>query len=487
MLQRIQITENTVFDTPTLLALVADAHGKNTSLPELNALAARITSYYRAHGYPLSRAVVPSQTIELGVITIEVVEARYAQIELVNSSRVRDSLLKATLSPLKSKALINDVALENVLLLLSDIPGIGVKGVIKAGPDDGTSDLAMHTTPLPVFYGSVAADNYGNAYTGQGRLGGNFTLTNPLHSGDTLNASFLSSGQGLRHWRLAYEATLNGLGSRAGASSSSLNYTLGGAFESKASGSAKTQSVWARHPMVRSHYLDLHVQAQYDGMQTHDSLAGYTTQPDRDLRGITLSLSGHAHDSTFQNITSTWKLSWTSGQVQLRDNLEQPGDQGSASPSQFSKWNLNLAHLLRLSPQSAIYVSYAGQRAQSSLDPSQKLTVGGPYTVRAYAMGAISGDSADVLSAEWQQSLGQAWKGQWQAVAFVDTARITINPVGTAGPNTVSLSGAGIGLNWTGPAQLTARSVIAIPLGAGSELVNADKSVRAWLEVQKVF
>jgi hemolysin activation/secretion protein len=102
-------------------------------------------------------------------------------------------------------------------------------------------------------------------------------------------------------------------------------------------------------------------------------------------------------------------------------------------------------------------------------------------------MGAISGDSADVLSAEWQQSLGQAWKGQWQAVAFVDTARITINPVGTAGPNTVSLSGAGIGLNWTGPAQLTARSAIAIPLGAGSELVNANKSVRAWLEVQKVF
>jgi hemolysin activation/secretion protein len=488
MLERIVITKNTVFDTPTLMALVADAHGKNTSLPELNQLAARITHHYRTHGYPLSRAMIPSQSITLGVITIEVVEARYAKIELANSSRVHDGLLQATLKPLKVAANVKDDALENVLLLLSDIPGIGVKGVFKPGPQDGTAELTVNITALPMVSANAATDNYGNAYTGQERLSGSVTVANPLYWGDTLTVNALSSGKGMNHWRLAYEGTVNGLGSRVGISASSLNYVLGGAFTGlHASGSADTQSVWARHPVVRSQNLDLHLQAQLDGMQTHDRRADTIAQPDRDLRSVTLSLSGHAHDPALGNVASTWKLAWTRGQLRLLDNPEQAGDQGSASPSSFSKWQLNLAHLQRFSAQSALYMTYAGQRAQTRLDPSQKMSVGGPYTVRAYAMGAISGDSVDLITGEWQQELGHLWGGQWQAVAFWDKARVTMDHEGTGENNTASLSGAGIGLNWTGPGQWTARTAIATPLGTQSALVSANKSIRAWLEVHKTF
>jgi hemolysin activation/secretion protein len=488
MLERIVITKNTVFDTPTLMALVADAHGKNTSLPELNQLAARITNHYRAHGYPLSRAMIPSQSITLGVITIEVVEARYAKIELVNSSRVHDGLLQATLKPLKVAANVKDDALENVLLLLSDIPGIGVKGVFKPGPQDGTAELTVNITALPMVSANAATDNYGNAYTGQERLSGSVTVANPLYWGDTLTVNALSSGKGMNHWRLAYEGTVNGLGSRIGMSSSKLNYALGGAFTSvRASGSANTQSVWARHPVVRSQNLDLHLQAQLDGMQTHDRRADTIAQPDRDLRSVTLSLSGHAHDPALGNVASTWKLAWTRGQLRLLDNPEQAGDQGSASPSSFSKWHLNLAHLQRFSAQSALYMTYAGQRAQSRLDPSQKMSVGGPYTVRAHAMGAISGDSVDFVSFEWQQELGHLWGGQWQAVVFWDKARVTVDHDGTGDNNAASLSGAGIGLNWTGPRQWTTRTALATPLGTQSALVSANKSIRAWLEVHKTF
>jgi hemolysin activation/secretion protein len=488
MLKRIVITKNTVFDTSTLMALVADAHGKNTSLPELNQLAARITHHYRTHGYPLSRAMIPSQSITLGVITIEVVEARYAKIELANSSRVHDGLLQATLKPLKVAANVKDDALENVLLLLSDIPGIGVKGVFKPGLQDGTADLTVNTTALPMVSAKAATDNYGNAYTGQERLSGSVTVANPLYWGDTLTVNALSSGKGMNYWHLAYEGTVNGLGSRMGISASSLNYALGGAFaDILASGSADTQSVWVRHPVVRSPNLDLHLQTQLDGVQTHDRRADTIAQPDRDLSSFTLSLSGNAQGPALGNVASTWKLAWTRGQLRLLDNPEQAGDQVSENPSSFSKWHLNLAHLQRFSAQSALYVTYTGQRAQSRLDPSQKMSVGGPYTVRAYAMGTISGDSVDLITGELQQELGHLWGGQWQAVVFWDKARVTVDHDGTGENNTASLSGAGIGLNWKGPGQWTARTALAIPLGTQSELVSANKSIRAWLEVHKTF
>ncbi len=481
LLRGIEITHNTLFDTPTLLALVADAKGKNTSLPELAALAARITDYYRDQGYPLSRAIIPAQTISeaLGIVSLRVVEARYGAIEVSNSSRVPTDLLQSTLAPLKSASDIHDPQLKNVLLLLSDLPGLAINAIYKPGREKGTSDLTVNATALPSVTASAALDNYGNAFTGQERLSASITLNNPLHRGDTLNASLLHSGPGLGYWRLAYEATVNGQGSRTGASFSSLNY----AFQLSslhASGSATVQSLWGKHPLVRSPDMNLYAQAQYDGLRTQDRSDGKQLLPDRALDSATLSLAGDVYGSAAGAArlgTGTWKLAWTGGQRRLDGN--------TPDASQFAKWNLNLAWQRSLSPQSALHLSYAGQRAQSNLDPSQKLSAGGPHTVRAYAVGAVSGDSGDIASAEWQQNLSQGGEGRWQAVAFMDRARITVNHVSAGGPNTVLLHGAGVGLNWSGPANWTVRSVIAAPLGNKSALLAANKSVRAWLELRK--
>jgi hemolysin activation/secretion protein len=80
LVQRIEITGNTVFSTPTLLALVAQAEGQRLSLPQLGELASRITSYYRSQGYPLARAIIPAQTIDTGVVRMEVIEAKYGEL-----------------------------------------------------------------------------------------------------------------------------------------------------------------------------------------------------------------------------------------------------------------------------------------------------------------------------------------------------------------------------------------------------------------------
>ena len=114
----IEISGNTVFDTPTLHALVAPEEGTSVTLPQLGQVVARITDYYRAHGYPLARAVIPAQTIQDGIVRIVIIEARYGQVELDNHSRVVDSLLRSTLSPLQSAQVISAAPLDRALLLL---------------------------------------------------------------------------------------------------------------------------------------------------------------------------------------------------------------------------------------------------------------------------------------------------------------------------------------------------------------------------------
>ena len=55
----IELSGNHAFTTEVLQALVTSAIGTKITLPELDALATRITDYYHSHGYPLARASLP--------------------------------------------------------------------------------------------------------------------------------------------------------------------------------------------------------------------------------------------------------------------------------------------------------------------------------------------------------------------------------------------------------------------------------------------
>lgn len=490
MVQSIQITGNTLFDTPTLQALVADAEGKSLTLSQLGELAARITDYYHSHGYPLARAIIPAQTIQSGIVRIEIIEARYGKISLDNRSRVNDPLLQATLSPLQSGQAIGQTELDHALLLLSDVPGVVVAATLKPGESVGTSDLLVNTTPGPAVTGNVVLDNYGNRYTGRTRIGGTVNLINPLHHGDVLSASGLSSGGGMNYGRIAYESLLSGRGTRMGGAYSALKYVLGDTLASlDAHGTAQVGSLWAKQPLVRSRDVNLYGQIQYDRLKLRDHIDASAIQTDRHLDNWTVSLAGDARDAFLSGAVSAWNLGWTAGRVGFDNAAAQLADAGSAkTQGSFSKWNANLVRLQSLSPKNGLYLAFSGQWANTNLDSSQKMTAGGPYTVRAYDMGAVSGDTGYLGTIEFRHNLGTAWQGQWQAVAFVDSAHVTVNKnTWVAGTNSATLSGVGVGLNWAGADQWTARAYIATPIGSTPALVGATNSVRAWVEVGKRF
>lgn len=486
----IRISGNTLFDAAVLHALVADAEGKSLTLSQLDELAARITDYYQSHGYPLARAIIPAQAIRDSVVNIEVIEARYDKIRLDNRSRVNEPLLQATLFPLQSGQAIGQTELDHALLLLSDIPGVVVAATLKPGETVGTSDLLVNTTPGPAMSGNVVLDNYGNRYTGRARIGGTMNFINPLHHGDVLSVNGLSSGKGMNYGRITYESLLNGQGTRLGGSYSALRYILGEPIASlSAHGTAQVESLWAKHPLVRSRDVNIYGQIQADQLQLRDHIDASTIKNDRSLRNWTAILAGDGRDAFLAGAASAWNVGRTVGHVGFDDGAAQLADAVSAkTQGGFSKWNANLARLQGLSQNNSLYLAFSGQWANDNLDPSQKMPVGGPYTVRAYDMGAISGDSGYLGIAEFRHNLGTAWQGQWQAVAFVDSAHVTVNKsVWVAGENSARLSGVGVGLNWAGPEQWSARLYIATPVGSIPVLVANTASTRTWIEIGKGF
>ena len=123
-----------------------------------------------------------------------------------------------------------------------------------------------------------------------------------------------------------------------------------------------------------------------------------------------------------------------------------------------------------------------------NLDSSQKMTVGGAYSVRAYDVGAVSGDTGTQATLELRHDLQFGGTGRWQAVAFVDTANVKINKnPWTTAANSANLSGVGVGVNWSGLEQWNAKAYVARPVGSTPDVAGVSTSTRTWLELNRGF
>lgn len=490
LVKTIRIKGNTLFDIATLHDLVADGEGQTLSLAQLEKIVARITDFYVSRGYPLTQAVIPAQTLTESVVDVQIIEAHFGDVILENSSRTDSKLLLSTLSPLKKGADIEQLKMDRSLLLISDIPGVLYNATLNKGTDVGTSDLTVTTTAAPPITGNVTVDGYGNSYTGKVRTNATVNINSPFNRADILSFSGMSSGSGMNYGRVGYEAVLNGQGTRAGGAFSALRYALGGSLASlQASGTAQVQSAFLKQPLIRSRDTNVSAGVQYDRLKLGDRIDVSAIQTNRNLGNLTLTLVGDSRDAVFGDGLTSWTVGWKNGRVNFDNAAAKLADAGTAkTQGSFSKINVNVMRIQSLSAKSSMYFSLAGQWASSNLDASEKLVLGGPYSVRAYGVGALSGDFGYFASAEYRYDLGAIGPGQTQAVAFVDSGSVTVNKSPwTATVNTASLSGAGVGLNWTGPDQWRAKLSVAKHLGTVSPLVADTSGVRVWAEVNKGF
>jgi hemolysin activation/secretion protein len=253
LVRRWRITGAHIFPVADVgAALIREYRGQSLTLAELNAVAVRITTYYRQHGYLLSRAYVPAQAVRDGAVEIAVIEGHLAEIDVTNTSPVSGHLITKHLEHLRSTTAVEGQTIERSLLLLSDLPGVEVRSTLMPGATVGTSNLDVQMRGTGRLNGSVDADTFGNRYTGQYRAGGTLNVNDPFHHGDLLTLRADSSGPDMNYGRVAWQTPLGGNGLKAGVAGSDLNYRLGKEFKSlEAHGSAEVYTLWTAYPVIR--------------------------------------------------------------------------------------------------------------------------------------------------------------------------------------------------------------------------------------------
>ena len=243
-----RFTGNTILASSEAQALVSEGVGRDLTLAQIEALAARVTVWYRERGFLLARAYVPAQEIADGVVEIAVSEGRIGAVEVRGARRYDPAFLRAHVLLGRDRPAFQAEDFERSLFLLNDLPGLEVKSTLKQGATPGTTDVSLDVEKERLLTGEIEANNYGSRETGYERFGLGLNVNNPFGWNDTFGIRGLVSRDGDALWyaRGTYSVALGYWGTRLSLAYTHINAapTCGRSSGRSASPAAATSAAW---------------------------------------------------------------------------------------------------------------------------------------------------------------------------------------------------------------------------------------------------
>lgn len=487
----LHLTGQSLYSEAELLAVTGFSAGQELTLSALQQMASRIAAFYHAKGYFVAQAYLPAQEIQQGAVTIAVVEGRYGDITLRNQSNLADQQANSSLAGINSGEVIESSALESRLLLLSDTPGVNVRSTLVPGASVGAADLIVDVVPGQRVTGSIDADNGGNYYTGEYRLGGTLNINNLAGRGDVATLRVLHGFDGLNYGRAAYQMQFGK--ATAGVAYSRMEYELGKGFSDlDANGTADIASVFASYPLLRSRRSNLYAQVGYDYKTFEDRIDVIPQVTDKNIHVLMTTLRGDHRDDFGRGGVTAGGVTWSTGVLDIETPEARAADDISARRNgDYNKLNMYVMRLQNISDRVSLYGSVSGQLASKNLDSSEQMSLGGMYGVRAYPQGEAFGDEGYLATLEARYLLAQLSSqqlGQVHLVGFVDGGSVTVNKdPWDASDNTRTLSGAGVGVNWVDTNNFSVKTSYARKLGSEKATAAPDSNGRFWVQLVKYF
>lgn len=491
-IHQIVIQGNEEIATPVLNNIIEPYIGMTITLAELQQVTQKITDYYHEQGYIYSRAYLPAQTLEQGVVKIAILEAKYDQIHIENQSDLSDSLIQSILHPLQSGDIVSAGILQQQLMILNGLNGVKTRNVLSAGRHLGTSDLTVLIENDQKTTSYVGLDNFGNEYTKEWRLNAGIAVRNLLGLGDEFSLNAMSSGE-LNYGRLGYEATVNGSGTRLGASYSDLDYNLIKEYKDlDANGRARQASTWISQPVLLNNKTEVVLVAQYDFKWLEDDIQVADLYRHRDIHVGQISLNTSHKDNFSGGGLTKFGVSTDFGYVSFKNANAKAIDLATAhTQGAFTTAAFSLSRLQNLGKSSTqLYTEFKAQFSPDNLDSAQQFTVGGVSGIAGYKNSTLSGSSGYYALAELKQNLYSSANHQVMGKVYIDTTKVKRQATtwdGLSGDNQEKIHSTGFGMNWVNSSKWSASLLVGFPIGKKPSSLSERNDVESWFSISKQF
>lgn len=404
VLQGVTLTGATAVPAGELAPLWAELIGAPVSIATLEALAAQIGAAYRARGFVLSQAVLPAQTIEDGVVAIQVIEGFIDRVALIGGAPTQQTFAAERFAPVSASRPLRLATLERAVLLARDTFGGTVETALEPSPTTfAAADLTVAIAPDP-WTGFAAIDNRGSRLYGAwtGTVGASaYNLLGINERLDVLGAAAVDGSLG--YLQGVFDVPLPGLDAtaldgarleiRGDLSDSDPDLTESGSPDDL----ILALDEWNLGAGVFVPFIRTRPQNLFGRLSLNwrDSESGTRFATDRFTEEDRLLVA---------EARVTWDRADRFGGVTLLDaRLRQGIDAGgtrigadgpAAGSTEFTALAVTLARLQRIegTPLS-VYAEGIGQMASTVLPSSERFALGGGTIGRGFAPGNTSGDS----------------------------------------------------------------------------------------------
>jgi hemolysin activation/secretion protein len=405
----------TVLPAARLAPLTADLIGPAVPLAQVEAARAAIVSAYRQEGYVFTAvdAVLDAQ----GNLRLVVAEGHVTEVLLEGDIGPAGTQVLRFLNRLILRPALDVASLERALLLAQDIPGIGIRSVLRpSGTAPGALTLVAQVTRRPIT-GYVTADNRAYRLTGpeQGLAAVQFNSFTEFGERTEL-VLFGASGSTQLFGQASSEFFVGGSGTRlriyAGQGRATPSDALRGiGYE----GRTTVAGLGVSYPLIRRRAQTLMLTGNFDLIESEidiDGANGGSTRLSRDsLRVLRLGAEWAAFDLLLGNrfpASNTATLRLSRGLEAL--GAERSGNADAArlgAQVDFTKLAFEVTRRQALfqpwaGADVALVGTLAGQWSDDILPLSEKFYLGGARLGRGFYAGEVTGDRALAASAELQ-------------------------------------------------------------------------------------
>jgi hemolysin activation/secretion protein len=478
-IQKFEFEGNTAISDEDLANATKEFTGHPISFAELFQARSKVTQLYIDRGYITSGALIPPQTLQGGIVKIQVVEGTLESINVTGTRRlnpnyVRSRLALATGRPLNRERLLQGLQLLQLNPLIKNI-----SAELAAGTQPGSSVLEVKVAEAKTFSAQILLDNNRAPSVGSFNRRVQINEANLSGAGDSISVGY-SNTDGSNGVDLSYSLPIN-------ARNGTLRFSYG-----------TTSSEVIEPPFERldinasSRYYELTLRQPVVQTPTQEFALGVTAsrqESETSLLDIPFPLSLGADEEGRTRISALrFFQEWTKrnsreviaarSQFSVGVNAFGSTINSTAPDSRFFSWRGQAQWVRLLAPETLLLVRGNVQIADRALVPLEQIGLGGQESIRGYRQDILLTDNGALASAEVRIPVLRLprWNTLVQLAPFVDLGGAWNNS-GRPDPDPGFLASLGLGL------QMQLGDRISVRLDYGIPLVDVPSTnKRTWQE-----
>jgi hemolysin activation/secretion protein len=445
------IEGNTIFHDDRLLPVLKPFSGAGKSSDDVEKARSALEKYYHERGYPTVLVNIPRQTVEAGMVRLEVIESVIRRVKVVGNRYFTRERLLREMPAFRPGEILYLPRVKEQIARANRSQDIKVAPVLSPGRKVGTIDVELHVKDKLPLHGSLELNNRSTHTTTDRRLNAMLRYDNlwqrehaivvqyQTSPEDTDEVKLLTVSYGLPSpWNDDHMIALYALQSDSATAT---------ADEISVIGKGKVYGLRYMIPLAssKSYIHDFTFGIDYKDFE--DALGEEKKAPVR-YAPLHAGYSATLPDGGGQ---TRLRFNLNFALRQLSSDSEDIQENRARADGNYVYVTADLERMQKLPLGLYLNLSAGAQKSNQALLSNEQYSAGGINTVRGYKENEASGDDAYFAKAQLElMDIGRLLKiSKWLEMTpycFYDAARLELNDPLPGEDEVVELKGAGAGM-----------------------------------------